>query len=470
MDTELLELSLEVVGPGTAEAQAAATSRTSTVSLVAGSDLLLYDDPDGRRVVLDFERLRRWTIDRAAGTFADDSLFASVGLRHFESPNREHIRQVIEASGGDGSPFAPIRIEHQLALLLPASRSRLVAHDDEVAATTGRGLLAFLRAGPSGASGSSRSRADPGDGIRIMDRGDQVIYQHAGEPWLVHARSGGLAQSCATIVQFLRYCWGGHPLILGELTKLDFVPAEIELRALSPPPFDRGPITVRAIAARRIPHPHPRTDHLRRVVAHDARDPLDPLMLAQPAREGAADEVIGKGLAQARALLRSGNEVDGFLRFLELTLEVEVALPPDLAAAWRAATDVRIRELTAVLGSPRDAASAREAMAILTRLRENLAHPNPVLDVFVAELSFTLGDPDRAKATLGRAIAANPRLVGAYKTLGDLYVARFDTARAWRCWDLARAICPSHPTLRPVFALEETLLSRYPEYFRTFET
>jgi tetratricopeptide (TPR) repeat protein len=76
-----------------------------------------------------------------------------------------------------------------------------------------------------------------------------------------------------------------------------------------------------------------------------------------------------------------------------------------------------------------------------------------------------LGKPKAAIELLARAIEANPRLTGAYKDLGDLYLQDWDMERAWRCWDIARGIAPSHPLLRGVADYEQMLLERYLEYF-----
>lgn len=452
-----MEMTLEIAEPVASDMAPPQAPARSRMSVVWSDDTLAFDEGPGLRVVLDFQRRRRQTIDVAAGTFSDDSLFASVGLRHFELPNRAHIRAVLEAGGADGSSFSPLVVEHQLALRPPTSTTRLIRHPAETLEQAPRGLRALFR---------RRPLREPDGGIVVSQAGDRVDYAHAGKPLLTHRGDAGLDVPGEALAQLLRHRWGGHPLILAEIAALTFVPRQIELFGLQPAQFDRGPVVVNAAAARPIDWARRTTHGLRRVMDLKQSDSLDSLLSAEHAAPAGDEPTIEERLARVRTLMSSGDPIQGILAFFELTLESAVALPPDIAVAIRSSTDPHMAALMGAMGKTKDRASAREALAVHARLRQGLARPPAVLDTFEAELLIAVGDPERAKESLGRALAANPRLVGAYKTLGDLYLKGYDARRAWRCWDLARSFCSDHPMLRAISALEETLANDYPEYFR----
>jgi hypothetical protein len=75
------------------------------------------------------------------------------------------------------------------------------------------------------------------------------------------------------------------------------------------------------------------------------------------------------------------------------------------------------------------------------------------------------GTPRRAPL-FAEVLQANPALAGAYKDIGDFYFRSFDTARAWRSWELARTLAPMFQNLEPVAQHERTLATRFPEYFQ----
>jgi hypothetical protein len=457
MSGAFMEVTLEIVEPVASNIDASKASARSSTSMVWSDDTLAFDEGPGIRVVLDFQRRRRQTIDATAGTFTDDSLFAEVGLRHFELPNRAHIRSVLEAGGADGSSFASLQVEHQLALCPPTSKTHLIRQTADTLERAPRGLRALFRRRPP---------PEPDDGIVVSQVGDRVDYAHAGKPLIIYQGDAGLDVPSQALAQALRHRWGGHPLILAEIAALTFVPRQIELFGLQPAQFDRGPVIVNAAAARPIDWARPITHGLRRVMDRGHSDSLDSLLSAEHAVRTHDEPAIDERLAQVRTLISSGNAIQGILAFFELTLESAVALPPDIGAALRSSTDPHVAALRGTMGKAIDGASAREALAVHARLREGLARPPAVLDAFEADLLIAVGEPERAKDSLGRALAANPRLVGAYKTLGDLYIKSYQARRAWRCWDLARSFCSDHPMLRPISALEETLATSYPEYFR----
>lgn len=252
-------------------------------------------------------------------------------------------------------------------------------------------------------------------------------------------------------------------MILEELAALSRLPEQVEVFALAPAPFDAGPVVLRPVAMRALPDwTPPSTKDLRFVVSLGNSDPLDALLGATPTR---ATTSIEERLGRVRVTLPR-DPVYAFLSFCELTLEVNVTMPEDIRAALDTSSDPDLKELTRALSAARDHASAERSLVVLERLREGRHDLPAALDVFAGEMSMASRKSDRAKEALGRALAANPRLVGAYKTLGDLFMSSCQAARAWRCWDLARSLSLDHPVLNDVFELEERLGKECPAYFR----
>jgi hypothetical protein len=455
-----LELELEIEEPAEGEG-GPASEPTQRSSLTIGQATLQYVDRAGRRVVLDLDRRRRLTVDEKTRTFVDDSLFAEVGLRSVELPNRAYIRKVLEAGGADGSLFAPVMVEHQLALTGEGSTTT-IDHERPIAdGPSPGGLRAFFRR-------KAPSRSAAADIVMELSA-DEIVYRAGAQRLLAHARDGLDAPSRG-LAQFLRYRWGGHPLVLAEISKLPFVPRQLRLHALQPGAFDRGPVTVRARAARPSDGEwHTPTD-LREVATFEAEDPADAILMNARPAVTAPHRASEERLAEVQSLIRGGDGLRGALGFFELTLEEAVPMPPEIAAALRTTSDERVRALLSTMSREHAEPAARRALAVHSRLRETITGGSAVLDVFEAEVRMSVGEAKEAKALLVRAVTANRRLTGAYKTLGDLYLAAFDAKRAWRCWDIARALFPSHPILAQVSRFEQTLLTRYPEYFQGDET
>jgi tetratricopeptide (TPR) repeat protein len=209
-----------------------------------------------------------------------------------------------------------------------------------------------------------------------------------------------------------------------------------------------------------------RTSGLRAVPPFDGSDPIDDILTTAKQRirpaECGHEELL---LAEAASLLRSGEGLGGLLAFSELTLETGAALPPELAGAMNSCTDPRIKLLWAALAPPWHTETDRRALSALDKLRTEAPSRHHVLCAFEANVRARLGEANVAKELLGRAIAANPRLTGAYKDLGDVYLQTWDIERAWHCWDIARTIAPFHPVLKGVEAFEQALLREHFEYF-----
>jgi hypothetical protein len=439
-----------------ARASEGAATQTIDAHVAVGAGWLSYWEQPGRRVVLDFDRRRKVTIDVTSRSYVDESLFTVVGMRHIELPNRAHIRSVLEAGGGNATDFAPLRVEHQLAVLDPARSTTL---GGSFAGTRSRSLVGAMR------SLLPTSRAD----IEGELRGSEVVYSAEGTPLFRHSADGeGTQGSARALAQYIRYRYGGHPLLLERLATLDFVPREVAIDALAPFGLGVHAVRLRVESVRQDPE-RPSTTGLREVFPIEIAEPGDELLDASRAATLPAEAADARVMAATDAL-RSGRGFDGTLSFFELTLESGTAMPPEFAQALNASSDGAVRYLLTAIGEgsrpgPGSADKRRLALQTYEELAPLAKAKAHVLWAFEAGVRVALGEEDLAKQLLLRAIARNPRLTAAYKDLGDLYLQAFDTHRAWRSWEVARSIAPNHPVMRSIDEFEQRLLRSHPEYF-----
>jgi hypothetical protein len=108
----------------------------------------------------------------------------------------------------------------------------------------------------------------------------------------------------------------------------------------------------------------------------------------------------------------------------------------------------------------------RQAVGTLQTLRAQAGPRGYLLRLFEAKDRVMLGELPAAPPLFAEVLQANPALAGAYKDIGDFYFRSFDTARAWRSWELARTLAPMFRNLEPVAQHERTLATRFPEYFQ----
>jgi tetratricopeptide (TPR) repeat protein len=106
-----------------------------------------------------------------------------------------------------------------------------------------------------------------------------------------------------------------------------------------------------------------------------------------------------------------------------------------------------------------------DAVKTLVELRKYTTRKTYILKLLEANNRVRLGQTEEALQLFGKALDANPVLGGAYKDLGDLLMMRYDSARAWRSWDIGRRIAPKLQIFDEVTNYEAELVKRHPEYF-----
>lgn len=411
--------------------------------LELGPSWIRYREGQGREVALDFATRRRIEIDVDAGQVDDTALLATLGLRAIELPNRAHIASVIAAGGAAAPGFGPVFTEHQLAVLDPDRRTTMTPAEAGAAAGAG---AAF--------------------DIEVAARDAEVTYSHAGELLVAHSTGGTAAapEHVRAFVQFVRYRFGGHPLVLERLAAQARIPEALRLRALVPTNLDDSAISLRVTGASESTEvPPPR--QVAPAIFEEEPEPVDAILLAQYAR-GFRDDRPAPDvrLTGALAVARQGRVLEGLLAFLALSLEQPVAMPLALADAVKASRDPRLAPI--VGARPGSADEARANADALGALRDEVDAHAEALFAMEAALRAALNEIEWAKALYIEALALNPWLVGAYKDLGDCYLREYEMTRAWRCWDAARRLAPTHPLLREVDGLEQGLVAKHPEYVR----
>ncbi|MCX7293051.1 hypothetical protein [Janthinobacterium sp.] len=381
---------------------------------------------DGQHLsVLDFAARRRYVIDMAASTYDTYSLFDVAGFRRIESEHRKGLAGALKAGGLQDHVTPPVYEEQ--ALSVPATRRR------------GALLPQML------------------DGA--------VLWSLDGQPLLRLGIAGSpvSGDDATAFAQYLRYTWGGHPLVLKMLADGKRIPAQFtlhyqEVGSTVARHFRIGAMTAGAPAAYTLAAYRPRplaagASPLERVLAQAATlPPLDPQ--AHPALR-----------AEAEKLFAAEQPFDAFLIMLEdhfSTGALVEKLTPKQQLAMQQCQP--IHDLTRGLLA-KDQEGIAAALATVQELRTQTGLEQPVLALFEGNLRAKLGQWQAATALYLQVLQARPHMAAVYQDLGDALLAQFDAPNAWRSWDAGRAMAPTLRQFRKVNDLEARLLSDYPAFF-----
>lgn len=119
----------------------------------------------------------------------------------------------------------------------------------------------------------------------------------------------------------------------------------------------------------------------------------------------------------------------------------------------------------AIVQAPESKEKITAAIKILEDARAKGVPNCHVLNVFLANHLAVMGQNHKARDLIIEALQQNPRMTGAYKDLGDKYLADYDMVNAWASWDQARKINPNHMLNAEIAKLEHTVRQRNPAYF-----
>jgi hypothetical protein len=372
--------------------------------------------------IYDFASRRRYQVDRKTGTYVDYSLFDTVGFRVMEVQNRENLRGAMAAMKLDQKVSDPVFDEQSLSIQSKTARTMAEAADgaDTVLSVDGKALLRI------GAGGTPVSASD-----------------------------------AAAFTRFLRYQYGGHPLVLAKLASLGRIPARFVMY------YREGgaqilTFTVEGLAQSAAPA----YDLAKSAEQAEGGDEIDQLLdRARPAPLSPQDETRRQFDADVAAAFADKRPLDAMLGTVEWMLMTGAPLAP--FSAERLAMLHADPSVQAVIKAmnPSDKAGLNAAVQVMQSMRPQTMRKRHILQLFEANDRAKLGDRGTALQLFAGVLRANPALAGAYKDMGDTLFAGFDMPRAWRSWDAGRRIAPELNLFDPVNQFEQRLLSEHPEYF-----
>lgn len=123
------------------------------------------------------------------------------------------------------------------------------------------------------------------------------------------------------------------------------------------------------------------------------------------------------------------------------------------------------KEVQMLFNHPKSAGkeAIEEALKRLNSIDAEKLEKAYVLDIFKGDLMDMLHQD--ASDSFINALKHNDLLTGVYRDLGDFYAERYETVKAWECYELARRLNASHPLLEPVNKREQRLEKEHPEFF-----
>ncbi|OEZ49593.1 hypothetical protein JAB1_22550 [Janthinobacterium sp. MP5059B] len=381
---------------------------------------------DGTRLsVLDFAARRRHLIDMAASTYDTYSLFDVAGFRVFELRHRQGIVGILKAGGLEQHATLPVYEEQALSVLDNKRRNALAP--------------------------------------QVLD--GAVLWSLDGQPLLRLGIAGSpvSGDDATAFAQYLRYTWGGHPLVLKMLADGKRIPAEFtmhyqEVGGSVTRHFRVGAMTVGAPATYTLAAYRPRplaadAPPLERVLAQAARlPPLSPQ--AHPALR-----------AEAERLFAAGKPFEAFLTMLEDHFSTGALVDKLTPQQQRAMQECQpIHDLTRALLA-KDQEGIKAALTTVQESRTQTGLEQPVLALFEGNLRAKLGQWPEATALYLQVLQAKPQMAAVYQDLGDALLAQFDAPNAWRSWDAGRAMAPTLRQFRKINELERSLLNDYPAFF-----
>lgn len=415
-----------------------APSPSSDMQVVLG-DSYLSVQTEKQIQIYDFAKRRRIEIDRAARSYVDYSLYDTVSFRERELVNRAFISKALTEAKVTAQASTPVDDQHTLSVL-PAP------------------------AAPPAPGTAAASAAPDAPTLERAEADGAARYSMAGVE-LLRASTQGIAvgaKDAARFAQFLRYQFGGHPLVLRQLEQQASIPARLQFRHQTIGGQSERTLAISAVAeAPAQAANYDLSGYSRRAAAQPALDQL----LDQAGGNQFAAQARQRKLAGERLQAFAGKRgMEAMLITSEQTFvngEFPGPATPEQLSIIRNDPDYR------VLGGAiqaRNKAELQAAIAKLRELRTKTDRPH-ILKVFEANHHLALGDNKAAIALFVEALQANPHMASVYKDLGNALLVSYEMPRAWRCWDIGRQLAPGFVNFRVVNDYEATLAKNYPEYF-----
>ncbi|MDB5935452.1 MAG: hypothetical protein JWQ01_2796 [Massilia sp.] len=395
-------------------------TRTSQVVL---GDRHMVVTTAGASVIYDFASRRRYEIDLKAGTYVDYSLFDTLGFRTMEVRNRQNLGRALAAAKLERKVFDPVFDEQSLSVSSDTQRtlSESAEDADTVLSIDGKALM------------------------RIAAGGTPVS-----------------AGDAAAFTRFVRYQFGGHPLVLAKLAALRRVPSRFVMNYAEAGGAQTRTFTIAGLA----PADAPGYDMGKYTARGGGADEIDQLLdRARTTRWPTQEQSRLRAEGEMSAAFDEKRPLDAMLGAIELTLVTGAPMTPfPVERLPMIQADPSVRALLGAM-NPQDKAGQSAAVRVLQSLRPQTMSKRHMLQLFEANHRAKLGERAAALELFASVLRANPALAGAYKDMGDVLFIGFDMPRAWRSWDQGRRIAPRLNLFEAVDQFEQKLLREYPEYF-----
>lgn len=381
---------------------------------------------DGKALsVFDFATRRRHVIDMAAFTYDTYSLFDVAGFRRIEIGHRQRMAGALKAGRLQAHVTPPVYEEQSLSVPAARRRNALVPQVLDGAVLWSLDEYPLLRLGIAGSPVS----------------GDDAT----------------------AFARYLRYSWGGHPLVLKMLADGKRIPAAFTLHYEAAGGKVARHFRVSAMTAG-APATYSLAAYRPRPLAADA--PALERVLAQAALLPPPGPQAHPALRdEAERLFAAEKPFEAFLSMLEDHFSTGALVEKLTPQQQRAMQECEpIHDLTRGLLA-KDQASIAAALVTVQELRKQTGLEQPVLALFEGNLRAKLGQWPEATALYLQVLQVKPQMAAVYQDLGDALLAQFDAPNAWRSWDAGRAMAPSLRQFRKVNDLERSLLNDYPAFF-----
>ncbi|MGA3281413.1 MAG: hypothetical protein ABSD50_10570 [Smithella sp.] len=380
---------------------------------------------DDIKHVYDFANKRILTIKLTNKTFEDDSLFSIIGFRTYEFQNRLML----------GGAFAAAKIEDNL--MLPVLSEHLF----------------------------SLQQKDKKSELSQTSLNNSVSFSAAGKELLSYTKQGEQVSAAnkKMFIKFFRYVFGGYPQILEQLSSDNIIPESININRYD---IFKESDDLKISQIRTIPPKILSLTGYNPTTFADGSDPLPKFLNdIKYSKTINMQNHLDLLLSRANEYYRNGNYIDTMLAYLEYNLASGLPFPQIFQEqSLTLKKDENVNKLLTALSSKRKE-DAENNLIALQQLEGVAKHQGHVIKIFEANLQIRLGKTQEAKILFIEALKASPYITGVYKDLGDLYYSQYNTVMAWRCWDIARKLAPTHKMLMPINEFESKLMKNYPEYF-----
>lgn len=409
--------------PGKTDSKIPGDWRESLEVVLADGYIVVKSSKGATR--FDFKNRRRVVFDADTKSYVTYSLYDTVGFRTLEFRNREVLHQMIAAAKIPEIAWSAADNEHLLSV-------------------------------------HSRSPAQIGAAVI----GDDMVFSGGGKQlarWSNNGFEVGVPDA-ERFAMFLRYWQGGHPGVLSRLAAGTVIPKKLSYTFTEVWGTSRRSISVDAVREGDAGSNDLNSYSMRKAGA--SSDPLDDLLdQASGLTAEAMDVAKARNREGVENAFRDRQALDAMLGTLEWSLMTGQPMPPlsPGQSSWLR-DDQSVRRFLSTMGANTKEQVA-EAAKILMDLRSQAPGKAYVLKIFEANNRARMGDPLAARKLFIDVLQNNSLIAGAYKDLGDVLLAQFDSPRAWRCWDVGRRLAPQFTNFAVVNEFEKSLAAKHPEYF-----